>query len=384
MADKRGMITLEDLEFIRARYAIPEMVELFAPEQGETFKDRHLGCICLNKSMLKAGVEIPFEFMVAEGVLIEWRERLLEVSEALSSQAGLGAAPKIASLTQAIVIDVEEEVLPLAVVVSEGVAQFGPGVRPGVLVPDLEVVSVVSPEEDSSRARDVLVKELVAQCPKKIAQAHERESANPRVEAEGLFLAGLAVKGRRGPTPVARVDLGCTSSVQGDKILRDLIHVESRAIRESAALGWELSLYTASRGPRELMFLKFLPDVWRELKDLEEKALYLGGVPVSCVEEVVPLGIGVSSFGGFVWGLRLRHPSGNALRPLLRPVLLRYVWRKRDKCRLNNSCAGLRVKLKVSDSSLGSSSRLLRGLSERRSYETKLRRVLWTSLQLEM
>ncbi|KAL6006377.1 hypothetical protein ACLOJK_037328 [Asimina triloba] len=43
-----------------------ERVELFALEQGETFKDHRPRCICLNVFMLKTRVKIPFEFGVAE------------------------------------------------------------------------------------------------------------------------------------------------------------------------------------------------------------------------------------------------------------------------------------------------------------------------------
>ncbi|KAL6004614.1 hypothetical protein ACLOJK_005169 [Asimina triloba] len=58
---------------------------------------------------------------------------------------------------------------------------------------------------------------------------------------------------------------------QALKILGDILPVETKAIQESITLGWEPLLDVVSCDLGELMSLKFLPDIWRELKDLEEK-----------------------------------------------------------------------------------------------------------------
>ncbi|KAL6013171.1 hypothetical protein ACLOJK_003663 [Asimina triloba] len=61
------------------------------------------------------------------------------------------------------------------------------------------------------------------------------------------------------------------------KILGNLPPVESRTIWESVALGREPPLDAEGHGPGELMLLKFLLDVGRELRDLEERVCAVHG-----------------------------------------------------------------------------------------------------------
>ncbi|KAL5980288.1 hypothetical protein ACLOJK_028196 [Asimina triloba] len=134
---------------------------------------------------------------------------------------------------------------------------------------------------NASGIEDVPIKGPTARDPKKMAQFYGRGSTNARAEAKGSLTTSQAVERRRGPTPRVWANLGDTSSVQDDreifgqsfdvearvlKILSDLLLVETRAIQESAALGREPPLDIEGRGPRELMLLKFLPNVWRELR----------------------------------------------------------------------------------------------------------------------
>ncbi|KAL5984475.1 hypothetical protein ACLOJK_018580, partial [Asimina triloba] len=59
--------------------------------------------------------------------------------------------------------------------------------------------------------------------------------------------------------------------VRALKILGDLLLVQSRGIRECHALGLTPSLDKEGQGPAERMLLEFLPNMWRELSELEER-----------------------------------------------------------------------------------------------------------------
>ncbi|KAL6009567.1 hypothetical protein ACLOJK_022797 [Asimina triloba] len=61
------------------------------------------------------------------------------------------------------------------------------------------------------------------------------------------------------------------------KILGDLLAIESRGIWENHALGLLSSLDEERRGLSEQMLKKFLPDVWRELSELEERIRLIDG-----------------------------------------------------------------------------------------------------------
>ncbi|KAL6009545.1 hypothetical protein ACLOJK_022775 [Asimina triloba] len=78
------MILSKNLESIKVCYEIPERIELLALKPGETFKDYHLGCICLNEFMFKVGVRVPFEFGVAE-LLADWDAAWLEWDDAVEN-----------------------------------------------------------------------------------------------------------------------------------------------------------------------------------------------------------------------------------------------------------------------------------------------------------
>ncbi|KAL5997553.1 hypothetical protein ACLOJK_008483 [Asimina triloba] len=193
--------------------------------------------------------------------LEESRRMILSGEEA--RQAGIEVSPEEGPW--AVVID---EAFPLEVVASKG----------GL-------------EDDPLKAKDVLVDGLVVWSPNKMAQARG-ESTNARVEVVGSFLAGQAVRERRGLALSVRVGLGRTSSSWDDnevfwwqfdieaqvlKILGDLLLMESRVIRKSATLGQEPVLDCEGQGPRELMMLKFLPNIRRELQDIEEKIRSVDG-----------------------------------------------------------------------------------------------------------
>ncbi|KAL6004655.1 hypothetical protein ACLOJK_005210 [Asimina triloba] len=61
------------------------------------------------------------------------------------------------------------------------------------------------------------------------------------------------------------------------KILGFLLPVESRGVRKNYALGLLLTLDVEGRGLGEQMLKKFLPDVWRELLELEERIRLVDG-----------------------------------------------------------------------------------------------------------
>ncbi|KAL6000893.1 hypothetical protein ACLOJK_006620 [Asimina triloba] len=63
------LITSEDLVVIRDSYSIPSSIILSLLGPHETSRDYRPRHICLNESMLRAGVWIPFEFRVAEALL---------------------------------------------------------------------------------------------------------------------------------------------------------------------------------------------------------------------------------------------------------------------------------------------------------------------------
>ncbi|KAL6003030.1 hypothetical protein ACLOJK_023252 [Asimina triloba] len=65
----KKLITPEDLNMIRDGYNIPSSIVLSAPAAHETPWDNHPGYLCLNKYMIGAGVQIPFDFGVAKGAL---------------------------------------------------------------------------------------------------------------------------------------------------------------------------------------------------------------------------------------------------------------------------------------------------------------------------
>ncbi|KAL6002028.1 hypothetical protein ACLOJK_040592 [Asimina triloba] len=62
------LITSEDLNVIREGYNIPSSIVLSAPAAHKTPRDNHPGHLYLNEYMLGAGVRIPFDFGVAEGL----------------------------------------------------------------------------------------------------------------------------------------------------------------------------------------------------------------------------------------------------------------------------------------------------------------------------
>ncbi|KAL6003142.1 hypothetical protein ACLOJK_023365 [Asimina triloba] len=65
--------------------------------------------------------------------------------------------------------------------------------------------------------------------------------------------------------------------VKSLKILGDFLPVQSRGIRECHALGLTPSLNKEGRGVDERMLLKYLPDVWKELSELEERVCLIDG-----------------------------------------------------------------------------------------------------------
>ncbi|KAL6000470.1 hypothetical protein ACLOJK_024169 [Asimina triloba] len=66
---ERQFITFEDLIAIRDSYGIPSSIVLLPSNPYETTRDYRFGHICLNESMLRAEIWIPFEFVVAEALL---------------------------------------------------------------------------------------------------------------------------------------------------------------------------------------------------------------------------------------------------------------------------------------------------------------------------
>ncbi|KAL6012242.1 hypothetical protein ACLOJK_002720 [Asimina triloba] len=66
MAGRKGIITFEDLAFIRSCYQISYNIELLVSKQGETFRDHRPNCICLNEYMFKVRVYVPFEHGIAK------------------------------------------------------------------------------------------------------------------------------------------------------------------------------------------------------------------------------------------------------------------------------------------------------------------------------
>ncbi|KAL5978935.1 hypothetical protein ACLOJK_018830 [Asimina triloba] len=65
----RRLVSSKDLTLIRDCYRIPRGIILSAPELHETPRDHRSGHICLNESMLKAGVLIPFKFGIVKLML---------------------------------------------------------------------------------------------------------------------------------------------------------------------------------------------------------------------------------------------------------------------------------------------------------------------------
>ncbi|KAL5983895.1 hypothetical protein ACLOJK_017993 [Asimina triloba] len=63
MAEKR-LISSEDLVIIRDCHDIP-----LTPKSHKTPRDYHLGYIYLNECILRAGVQLPFEFGVAKALM---------------------------------------------------------------------------------------------------------------------------------------------------------------------------------------------------------------------------------------------------------------------------------------------------------------------------
>ncbi|KAL6002773.1 hypothetical protein ACLOJK_022993 [Asimina triloba] len=64
----KQLITPEDLNVIREGNSIPSNIVLSAPAAHETPQDNHLEYLCLNEYMLWAGVQIPFDYGVAEAL----------------------------------------------------------------------------------------------------------------------------------------------------------------------------------------------------------------------------------------------------------------------------------------------------------------------------
>ncbi|KAL5999361.1 hypothetical protein ACLOJK_040821 [Asimina triloba] len=81
--------------------------------------------------------------------------------------------------------------------------------------------------------------------------------------------------------PMEEVVKGDTSSPESEarepKILSDLLPVQSRGLRESNALNQAMPLDREGCGPAERILLEFLPDVWRELRDLEYRFHLIDG-----------------------------------------------------------------------------------------------------------
>ncbi|KAL5986919.1 hypothetical protein ACLOJK_015254 [Asimina triloba] len=67
--EEKRLISFEDLVAIRDYYGIPRSIILSPPEPYESPRDYCPGHICLNESMLRVGVRIPFEFEVVEVLL---------------------------------------------------------------------------------------------------------------------------------------------------------------------------------------------------------------------------------------------------------------------------------------------------------------------------
>ncbi|KAL5984762.1 hypothetical protein ACLOJK_041384 [Asimina triloba] len=66
MTSKKRLISLVDLDSVRARYGVPMEVELLTARHDERYKDQRLGFICVNEFVLKFGVKLPFKFGVVE------------------------------------------------------------------------------------------------------------------------------------------------------------------------------------------------------------------------------------------------------------------------------------------------------------------------------
>ncbi|KAL6002270.1 hypothetical protein ACLOJK_034200 [Asimina triloba] len=68
MAEKH-LVMSEDLDVIQDNYNIPSSIILSPPTSYETPRDYRPGHLCLNEYMLRAGIQIPFEFGVADALL---------------------------------------------------------------------------------------------------------------------------------------------------------------------------------------------------------------------------------------------------------------------------------------------------------------------------
>ncbi|KAL5986595.1 hypothetical protein ACLOJK_014928 [Asimina triloba] len=108
---QRQLITSEDLVAIRDSYSIPSNIVLSPSDSHETSRDYRPKHICLNESMLRAGVRIPFEFRVIEALLafhvslrmsppIPGSEGATRQIGTYGGALGLQAAPGLCSILQ--------------------------------------------------------------------------------------------------------------------------------------------------------------------------------------------------------------------------------------------------------------------------------------------
>ncbi|KAL6004631.1 hypothetical protein ACLOJK_005186, partial [Asimina triloba] len=129
-----------------------------------------------------------------------------------------------------------------------------------------------------------------------VPEASNRGDAGANASRTEIFMSRLEGSSGKGGTPmrcwilasIFREASSCPSNeeifcrpfdmeARAIKILGDLLPVESRGVRKNYALGLLSTLDVEGRGLGEQMLKKFLPDVWRELLELEERIRLVDG-----------------------------------------------------------------------------------------------------------
>ncbi|KAL5978474.1 hypothetical protein ACLOJK_029591 [Asimina triloba] len=169
-------------------------------------------------------------------------------------------------------------------VLTEGLG--GPSAIMGSIgVPWVEAIEVADVKGDASGPRSSV------QAQKEVAY-HRGQGSLDAVTGSHGTLQGVEEEASREeapPTPVRRKVLGATlgkpssnrsnedifrcpfdMEVRALKILGDLLLLQSRGLQETP-------LNKEGRGPKERMLSKFLPDMWGEIRDLEERIYLIDG-----------------------------------------------------------------------------------------------------------
>ncbi|KAL5997312.1 hypothetical protein ACLOJK_008242 [Asimina triloba] len=330
---KKGMITSDDLEYLRSRHHILDSIELSASREGETLQDHYDCSICLNKWMFKAGVRIPFKFGILEPFMFfvrlqfkssptlgESSNRKCRVDRHLSASLLLkklklrffyARFKEVQGVTPSYGVPLQwsDGLSEVRSVVLEELETRVTGVGPSSSRPSNAGGGAPEEKEESLSLMHIhpfLPIGLAGQGPTTLDEEEEHLARQEKEDLQASLalspevarLSGLIVISLEtsvGPTPWGRSPfanrgvLGSTfgeaSSCPSDdqlfrrpfdiearalKILGDLLLVQSRGIRKCHALDLTPSLDKEGLEPVERMLLEFLPDMWRELSELEE------------------------------------------------------------------------------------------------------------------